>query len=187
MIHNGWVAPYGTQAERSSGARIFHGRDVATPRARPGKCGDRTRWLEKSEKRSIIMPKYVIEREIAGAGKLSSEELRKISAKSCSALQKLGPTIQWVQSYVTDDKVSRSIVYTSHPTKPWFASTPSRAAFPQTRYPRSERSSIRPQPNNDQECGDRDPRKLNASTLRRALPQHIVAKLLGLGAHGGQC
>src|SRR5438445_693534 len=105
MIHNGWVAPYGTQAERSSGARIFHGRDVATPRARPGKCGDRTRWLEKSEKRSIIMPKYVIEREIAGAGKLSSEELRKISAKSCSALQKLGPTIQWVQSYVTDDKV----------------------------------------------------------------------------------
>ena len=51
------------------------------------------------------MPKYVIEREIAGAGKLSSEELRKISAKSCSALQKLGPTIQWVQSYATDDKV----------------------------------------------------------------------------------
>src|SRR5437660_1330113 len=104
-MQNGWVAPYGTQAERSSGARIFHGRDVATPRARPGKCGDRTRRLKKSEKRSIIMPKYVIEREIAGAGKLSSEELRKISAKSCSALQKLGPTIQWVQSYVTDDKV----------------------------------------------------------------------------------
>ena len=51
------------------------------------------------------MPKYVIEREIPGAGKLSAEELRGISAKSCSVLQNLGPAIQWVHSYVTDDKI----------------------------------------------------------------------------------
>ena len=51
------------------------------------------------------MPKYVIEREIPGAGKLSKEQLRSISAKSCSVLQKLGPEIQWVQSFVTDDKI----------------------------------------------------------------------------------
>ena len=51
------------------------------------------------------MPKYVIEREIPGAGKLSKDELRSISAKSCGVLQKLGPEIQWVHSYVTDDKI----------------------------------------------------------------------------------
>ena len=51
------------------------------------------------------MPKYVIEREIPGAGKLSKDELRSISAKSCSILQKLGPEIQWLHSYVTDDKI----------------------------------------------------------------------------------
>ena len=51
------------------------------------------------------MPKYVIEREIPGAGKLSAEELRGISQKSCAVLEKMGPTIQWVESYVTDDKI----------------------------------------------------------------------------------
>ena len=51
------------------------------------------------------MPKYVIERELPGAGKLSKEQLQSISAKSCSILQKLGPEIQWVQSFVTDDKI----------------------------------------------------------------------------------
>src|SRR5215470_20191747 len=51
------------------------------------------------------MPKYVIEREIPGAGKLSPQELQGISQKSCSVLQNLGPQIQWVQSYVTGDKV----------------------------------------------------------------------------------
>ncbi len=51
------------------------------------------------------MPKYVIEREIPGAGKLSPAELQGISQKSCSVLQKLGPQIQWLQSYVTDDKL----------------------------------------------------------------------------------
>jgi len=51
------------------------------------------------------MPKYVIEREIPGAGKLSAEELKAISQKSCGILQKLGPQIQWVHSYVADDKI----------------------------------------------------------------------------------
>jgi hypothetical protein len=51
------------------------------------------------------MPKFVIEREIAGAGKLSPEDLRAISQKSCGVLRDMGPQIQWVQSYVTDDKV----------------------------------------------------------------------------------
>ncbi len=51
------------------------------------------------------MPKYVIERELPGAGKLSAEELQAISQKSCGVLKNLGPQIQWVQSYVTDDKV----------------------------------------------------------------------------------
>ncbi|PYK59152.1 MAG: DUF4242 domain-containing protein, partial [Verrucomicrobia bacterium] len=51
------------------------------------------------------MPKYLIEREIPGAGKLSAPELKAISQKSCSVLNKLGPQIQWVQSYVTGDKI----------------------------------------------------------------------------------
>jgi len=51
------------------------------------------------------MPKFVIEREIPGAGKLSAQELQGISQKSCTVLRNMGPQIQWVQSYVTDDKV----------------------------------------------------------------------------------
>ena len=51
------------------------------------------------------MPKYVIEREIPDAGKLSASELQAISQKSCGVLNQMGPQIQWVQSYVTDDKV----------------------------------------------------------------------------------
>ena len=51
------------------------------------------------------MPKYVIERDIPGAGKLTAEDLQGISQKSCGVLRKMGPQIQWVQSYVTDDKV----------------------------------------------------------------------------------
>jgi hypothetical protein len=51
------------------------------------------------------MPKYVIERDIPGAGKLTPHQLQEISQKSCSVLQKLGPQIQWLESYVTDDKV----------------------------------------------------------------------------------
>jgi hypothetical protein len=51
------------------------------------------------------MPKYVIEREIPGAGKLTAEQLKGISQTSCSVLNELGPRIQWVHSYVTDDKI----------------------------------------------------------------------------------
>ena len=51
------------------------------------------------------MPKYVIEREIPGAGKLTAQQLQEISQKSCGVLRNMGPQIQWVQSYVTDDKV----------------------------------------------------------------------------------
>jgi hypothetical protein len=51
------------------------------------------------------MPKFVIEREIPGAGKLSAGELQGISQKSCGVLREMGPRIQWLQSYVTDDKI----------------------------------------------------------------------------------
>ncbi len=51
------------------------------------------------------MPKYVIEREIPGAGKLSPADLRGIAQTSCGVLDKLGPSIQWLESYVTDDKI----------------------------------------------------------------------------------
>ena len=51
------------------------------------------------------MSKYIIERELPGAGNLSNEQLQEISQKSCSILQQLGPQIQWVHSYVTDDKI----------------------------------------------------------------------------------
>ncbi len=51
------------------------------------------------------MPKYVIERELPDAGKLTSEQLQAISQTSCGVLRNLGPEIQWVQSYVTDDKI----------------------------------------------------------------------------------
>lgn len=51
------------------------------------------------------MPKFVIERDIVGVGKLPKQELQAISQKSCSVLHTMGPKIQWVQSYVTDDKI----------------------------------------------------------------------------------
>jgi hypothetical protein len=51
------------------------------------------------------MPKFVIEREIPGAGKLSQQELQAISQKSCGVLQEMGPRIQWQESFVTGDKI----------------------------------------------------------------------------------
>lgn len=51
------------------------------------------------------MPKFVIEREIPGAGRLSPKELQGISRKSCQVLQELGPQVQWVHSFVTDNKI----------------------------------------------------------------------------------
>lgn len=51
------------------------------------------------------MPQYVIERDIPGAGKLSAQELKAVSQKSCSVLDSMGPKIQWLKSYVTADKL----------------------------------------------------------------------------------
>jgi hypothetical protein len=51
------------------------------------------------------MPKFVIEREVPGAGKLTPAELQGISQRSCGVLRELGPAVQWVESYVTDDKI----------------------------------------------------------------------------------
>lgn len=51
------------------------------------------------------MPRFLIERDLPGAGRLSAEELQQVADKSCSVLRELGPQIQWVQSYVTDDKI----------------------------------------------------------------------------------
>ncbi len=51
------------------------------------------------------MPRFVIERDLPGVGKLTPEELKGVSQKSCDVLKNLGPEINWVQSYVTDDKV----------------------------------------------------------------------------------
>jgi len=51
------------------------------------------------------MPKFVIERDIPEAGRMSSEQLQAISQKSCGILREMGPQIQWIQSYVVDDKI----------------------------------------------------------------------------------
>ena len=51
------------------------------------------------------MPKYVIERELPGAGKLTPDQLHSVAQKSCGILTEMGPQIQWIQSYVTDDKI----------------------------------------------------------------------------------
>ena len=59
-----------------------------------------------SKKNTATMKTYLIEREIPGAGKLTAEELKAISQKSCSVLKEMGPKIQWVQSYVTGNRVT---------------------------------------------------------------------------------
>ena len=55
------------------------------------------------------MPKFVIERELPGAGNLSAEELQGVAQSSCNVLKNLGPQIQWLESYVTDNKSTASI------------------------------------------------------------------------------
>src|ERR1700757_4781325 len=64
-------------------------------------CSTGNPFIEKEP----AMPKYVIEREIPGAGNIPPQDLQAISQKSCGVLKELGPQIQWVQSYVTDDKI----------------------------------------------------------------------------------
>ncbi|HEY8784082.1 MAG TPA: DUF4242 domain-containing protein [Mucilaginibacter sp.] len=72
------------------------------------------------------MPKYVIEREIPGAGKLSAEQLKAISQTSCGVLNKMGPQIQWVSSFVTADKIY--CIYIA-PDEQRLGSTQNKAAF----------------------------------------------------------
>lgn len=76
------------------------------------------------------MPKYVIEREIPGAGNLSADELKTISQKSCSVLNKLGPSIQWIESFVTEDKIY--CVY-SAPNKEMVMDHAAQGGFPANR------------------------------------------------------
>src|SRR6202012_1849563 len=59
----------------------------------------------KARYQETIMPKFVIEREIPGAGKMRPTELKNISRKSCGVLSSLGPSVQWLHSYVTADKI----------------------------------------------------------------------------------
>lgn len=76
------------------------------------------------------MPKYVIEREIPGAGKLSVADLKAISQKSCGVISNLGPAIQWVESFVTEDKIY--CVYLA-PNKELLLEHASQGGFPANR------------------------------------------------------
>ena len=71
-----------------------HFKNEATPKSQTSR-----------KKKRQIMPKYVIEREIPGAGKMTAEQLKTISQTSCGVLNKMGSQIQWVHSYVTTDKI----------------------------------------------------------------------------------
>lgn len=79
------------------------------------------------------MPKFLIERELPGAGQLDPSELQGISQKSCSVLRELGPEIQWVQSYVTDDKIY--CVYVA-PSEDEIREHAARGGFPANRISR---------------------------------------------------
>lgn len=82
------------------------------------------------------MPKYVIEREMPGAGEMSDAELRAASEKSCSVLRDLGPQIVWQQSYVADDKIY--CVYIA-PTEDLIREHAQGAGFPADRISRVQR------------------------------------------------
>ena len=64
-----------------------------------------TTATESNTTKSTTMKTYLIERDIPGAGKLTAEQLKGISQKSCSVLKDMGPDIEWIQSYVTGDKI----------------------------------------------------------------------------------
>jgi hypothetical protein len=76
------------------------------------------------------MPKFVIERDLPGAGKLSAQELQAISQRSCSVLRGLGPQVQWIQSYVTDDRIY--CVYVA-PSEALIREHAAQGGFPATR------------------------------------------------------
>ena len=79
------------------------------------------------------MPKYLIERELPGAGRLSADELQRIAAKSCEVLQALGPQIQWVHSYVTENAIN--CIYVA-PDEELIRQHAARGGFPVTRISR---------------------------------------------------
>ena len=79
------------------------------------------------------MPKYLIERQLPGAGRLTPQQLREISQKSCGVLSEMGPDIQWQHSYVSDDAIH--CVYIA-PNEAWCASTRARADSRPTGFPR---------------------------------------------------
>jgi hypothetical protein len=85
----------------------LHGepRDVTSSSARAGPIVGSTSTRTKVQQQETDMPQFVIEREIPGAGRLSQDELRDVSEKSLAVLGELGPDIQWMHSYVTDDKI----------------------------------------------------------------------------------
>lgn len=82
------------------------------------------------------MPKFIIEREMAGAGKLSAQDLQGAAQTSCDVLRQLGPEIQWVQSYVTGDKIY--CVYVA-PNEEMIREHAKRGGFPADRVHRIER------------------------------------------------
>ena len=86
---------------RNPGGRIDPGRLSGRRRAQPPSILSET----QNQQTAAIMPKYVIERELPGAGSLTGDQLHGISQKSCNVLRNLGPEIQWVQSFVTADKI----------------------------------------------------------------------------------
>jgi Protein of unknown function (DUF4242) len=85
-------------------AAMARGETLPMPREGPPTGRGESRRAD-SPAGAKTMPKFVIEREIAGADKLSPAELKAISQKSCGVLSSLGPSVQWVESYVTADKI----------------------------------------------------------------------------------
>lgn len=83
------------------------------------------------------MPKFLIERELPGAGRLSPQELQAISQKSCSVLRELGPRIQWVHSYVTQDRIY--CIYIA-PDEELIREHAARGGFPADRITRIEQT-----------------------------------------------
>lgn len=96
ITSSGRYPPLRSRIRKNSGPSVLRQPDFSRSQLRDFSIASRY---------SDAMPKYIIEREIPGAGKLTPDELRGISQTSCGVLRKLGPQIQWVESYVTADKV----------------------------------------------------------------------------------
>ena len=112
------------------------------------------------------MPKFVIERSVHGVGSMSPEQIQAISQKSCSVLRDLGPQIQWLQSFVTDNKIY--CVYIA-PNEEMVREHARQGGFPVTASHRLEASSIphRQKP---------DPARVHKALKRAAVPHHPPAR-----------